>query len=70
MTDPSKWGSREIAMHARSVDLGYVETADGAPITAHHIPCDPYDQDFEGGTLARVHERPNLWRRILRRIFG
>lgn len=24
--------------------------------STHHIPCDPYEQDFENGTLRRVHD--------------
>ena len=37
----------------------------------HHIPAVDYVRaDWKRGTLARITERPSLWRRILRRIFG
>lgn len=47
-------------------DSGYLETDDGAPITAHYIPATDYVcADWHAGTLARVTKE----RRDFRALF-
>lgn len=57
--------TRHIHDRSNSGDIArhFLETQDGAPLTAHYIPAVDYvRQDWQNGTLARITRTPRrLW---------
>lgn len=56
--------TRHIYDRSNATDIAchFIETADGAPLTACYIPAVDYVRpDWDNGTLARITRKPPAW---------